>query len=218
MTPDQFIATARVPDGIEYPFAFGPWRIKRFTGPDVLGFQDPRHPSTVLSRQCTKFLHFDGFDTVMEDSPKELRRHLPIALAAHGRILLTGLGLGCVVRGLLAKPAVEHIDVIESDEQIAQIIGREFLPYSRVTIHMADAFDWTPPNGASWDYAWHDIWSDDNDLQLLHANLMVLFHSRVEKQGAWGMSSWVKRIVPMCHIGVPKRLQRRRQWRSRQST
>jgi spermidine synthase len=52
----------------------------------------------------------------MEDTLSELRRHTPIFMRAKGRLLVTGLGLG-VVRGLLAKPEVEHIDVVEIDRR-----------------------------------------------------------------------------------------------------
>jgi hypothetical protein len=36
----------------------------------------------------------------MNDFPQELKKHLDFVLRARGRVLVTGLGLGCVVRGL----------------------------------------------------------------------------------------------------------------------
>jgi hypothetical protein len=64
------------------------------------------------------------YEVVMEDSPRELRRHLPIWMHAHGRVLVTGLGLGCVVRGLLASPHVEYIDVAKSTPTSCASWGR----------------------------------------------------------------------------------------------
>src|SRR5947209_19945878 len=52
-------------------------------------------------------------ETVMNDFPSELKKHLEFILSARGRVLVGGLGLGCVVRGLLAYGEVESIDVIE---------------------------------------------------------------------------------------------------------
>jgi hypothetical protein len=34
--------------------------------------------------------------------------------------------LGCVVRGLLSKPEVERIDVVEIDGDILRVVGKEF--------------------------------------------------------------------------------------------
>ena len=53
-------------------------------------------------------------------------RHLPIWLSARGRVLVTGLGLGCVVRGLLASTCVTHVDCIEIDRYICLVVGEEF--------------------------------------------------------------------------------------------
>jgi spermidine synthase len=129
----------------------------------------------------------EEWDTVMEDSAGELKKHLPIWLKARGRVLVSGLGLGCVVRGLLASPYVEHIDVIEIDELICAIVGREFRDNLRVTIHLGDALSYQLSSEARWDFAWHDIWTPKNEgLQVQHAKLMMKFRRKIETaQGAW---------------------------------
>lgn len=35
-----------------------------------------------------------GGDVIMDDTPREIRKHLPILLHGHGKVLKTGLGLG----------------------------------------------------------------------------------------------------------------------------
>lgn len=147
----------------------------------------------------------DGFiaDVVMEDSATELRKHLPIWMEAHGRVLVTGLGLGCVVRGLLAKPEVTSVDVIEIDADIIRMVGPEFARDPRVTIHHGDALAIKIPG--RWDFAWHDIWTPRNEgLQVLHGQLLVNYRKRAGKQGAWAFPRAFKRrfadLLPM--VGV----------------
>ena len=137
----------------------------------------------------------DTWDTVMEDSAGELKKHLPIWLKAKGRVLVTGLGLGCVVRGLLASPAVEHIDVIELDPYIYYIVGEEFCHNRRVTLHLGDALTYKFPKDSRWDFAWHDIWTPKNEgLQVQHAKLMVKYRRVIgTAQGAWQFPRCFKR-------------------------
>ena len=72
-------------------------------------------------------------------------------------MLITGLELGCVVRGLLCNTAVESIDVVEIDEGLIRIVGAEFLANPRIIFHHADAREF--PADQKWDFAWHDIWT-----------------------------------------------------------
>src|SRR6185295_15069938 len=68
---------------------------------------------TFLYRLTDATLHHDPpGEVVMEDTPFELQTHLGFVMHARGRVLVTGLGLGCVIRGLLANPSVEHITCI----------------------------------------------------------------------------------------------------------
>src|ERR1700679_3972098 len=140
---------------------------------------------TVLRRLSMKTIHIEGSggEVVMEDSRTELRRHLQIWLKGSGRILISGLGLGCVVRGLLINPAVTHIDVVEIDPIIIALIGPEFRQDKRVHVHPADALTIQWPADARWDYAWHDCWvnedgSPEKMLWHLHADLFSRYLDR----------------------------------------
>lgn len=204
---DAFIEAARVPATLR-PQGFGLWAIERWNVPPdsyLAGAEDDDErmrpagfPSVTLLRRWTMgTLHRHG-EVVMEDSRPELEQHLPIWLAARGRVLVTGLGLGCVVRGLLASPRVEHVDVVEIDAGILRVVGPEFEGNARVTLHHADALTWEPPEGARWDYAWHDIHSDDGHgaLQVLHARLLVRYAACCGRQGAWKLPRFAKRRIP----------------------
>lgn len=148
---------------------------------------------TALRRFTDATMHLNG-EVVMEDSLTELRRHAPIWLAARGRVLVTGLGLGCVVRGLLACPEVNHIDVIEIDRSIIRVVGAEFHNEARVTITAGDALSCHFPAN-HWDFAWHDIWCEGSGLQKLHVELMSRFKDCCTVQGAWMLPRFVKRMT-----------------------
>lgn len=101
---------------------------------------------TFLHRLTDGTLHRDlPGEVVMEDTPFELRTHLGFVMQAHGRVLVTGLGLGCVLRGLLSNPAVQHITCIENSRDVLKLVGAH-MPRERLTILEADAFEWTAQN------------------------------------------------------------------------
>jgi spermidine synthase len=119
-------------------------------------------------------------------------------LRAKGRILVTGLGLGCVVRGLLANPAVEHVTCIEKSPDVMKLVA-PYMPRDRLTIIQADALEWAKFNEDHFDYAWHDLWTDrdkgEPHLDLWHTRLMFDLIDCVEYQGAWSYDRAAKRLM-----------------------
>jgi hypothetical protein len=202
----EFMAAARVPYSLR-PQTFGLWGIRRVPARNVEQLNDIGWTDyTILHHMTEATMHQDLGEIVMEDSVHELRKHLPIWLSAHGRVLNTGLGLGCVVRGLLASQRVEHIDVVEIDADIIRVVGAEFADNSRVTIHHADAleFDWPP--GTRWDCAWHDLWCEDNkELHFKHVQLLANTKKRCRQQGAWMLPPIVGRIWDEPLLGTKRR-------------
>jgi hypothetical protein len=214
LSPDDFIAAAKVPKRLR-PQSFGPWSIERWTVDGLrkkLGREFTFAESlsiahstsriggneyTMLWRVSWRTLHLgDQREVVMEDSREELRKHLPIWMNAKGSILVTGLGLGCVVRGLLTSPAVRRVSVVEIDSQILRVIGHEFAANPRVELICADALTWQF-GGRRWNFAWHDLWTDGEEhLQNLHVRLIGRYGDNCERQGAWNLPRFVKRIIP----------------------
>lgn len=212
MTRGQFIAAARVPLSLPEQ-SFGLWTIHRkFFQPKSMDRAMVGWPhQTILSRITDGTMHLPPGEIVMEDSTRELSRHLPIWISAHGRVLVTGLGLGCVVRGLVAKPNVDHIDVVEIDASIIRVVGAEFAASDRVTIHHGDALAFEFPAESRWDFAWHDLWTNGGDhLQSLHTKLFCRFRRQVAHQGAWAFPPMLARLMPWRPLGAPnhKRLRR----------
>ena len=199
MTPRDFILAARVPQTLA-PQSFGWWEIVRKDTSKLIpiftkwvGFDS----MTLLHRLTLATMHKPPGEVVMEDSLRELRRHLPIWLRARGKVLVTGLGLGCVVRGLLASDHVEQVTVIEIDEGILRVVGKEFEGNARVRLIHGDAF--TVELGEQFDFAWHDIHAMDDDsphLDVLHTRLLMRFHRQCAIQGAWQLPRFFKRGAP----------------------
>jgi spermidine synthase len=211
---------ARVPDWFTpHPVSHGLWTIRRMAARDATDRPEPvGWPHyTLLTRGDSRTMHLEHGTVVMEDSQSELRQHLPMMMAAHGRVLVTGLGLGCVVRGLLANPRVLSVDVVERDPWIANTIwpaticpappprGWTFEYGGRATLYVADAFEFVRNSFGKWDYAWHDLHSDPEEpvLGLQHAELINLLRERVRYQGAWGwerkLRKRLRRIIPRRH-------------------
>jgi hypothetical protein len=195
-------AAAAVIDFIERGKS-GPWQISTFEVNETHGAHDwlrsfgdggGRYtpPGTYLMLN-----HVDPdseVSTMMSSTPDELSDHEPFIEAAEGRVLVTGLGLSCVVSGLLAKDEVEHIDVVEYDADVIALVGPSYLLEPRVTIHHADAAQWDVPPNAHWDYAWHDIWGfisdknlDDDDAEngISYRRLFQKYADHADYQAAW---------------------------------
>lgn len=134
---------------------------------------------------------------VMSDTPDEISDH---GAAFHQakrseRILINGLGLGCLLRGVLSLDNVRHVDVVEISGELveAMLENADWCRDPRVTIHVADAFTMKFPVGTTWDMAWHDVWdnlSGDNLGDGLnhdgYGTLNRKYGGRVQWQGAWG--------------------------------
>ncbi|MDD5301533.1 MAG: hypothetical protein PHS14_00375 [Elusimicrobia bacterium] len=199
MTPAGYLAAAKVP--ITVPAGqHGPWTLRRQVVPPSYYPRVGGPVLTFLARMTPATLHTEFGDVVMEDSAEELRRHLPIWMAARGRVLVSGLGLGCVVRGLLANQRVDRIDVVEIDRHILDVVGPEFRHQRRVRLHHGDAltYPWDWRAGDSWDYAWHDIWTEEGNgvpLHRLHMELLARYNDHVGRQGAWALPREVKRYI-----------------------
>lgn len=154
----------------------------------------PAGTYTWLRRWTASTLH-DGGAVVMEDTPFELKTHLGFVLRAFGNVLVTGLGLGCVTRGLLANPRVSHVTVIENSPDVMKLVA-PYMPSERLTIIEADALKWTAGNIERFDCAWHDLWTNHDEgephLDVWHVRMFKNLTGRVKHQGAWALRRDIK--------------------------
>lgn len=125
---------------------------------------------------------------VMSDTPDEIRDHwLPIR-QSRGRCLVNGLGLGVVVNGMLMNSEVEHVTVIEINEDVISLVAPHWKARygSRLTIIHDDALKYKPQKGVRYGMVWHDIWGaicGDNlpEIHTLHRK----YGRRCDEQGSW---------------------------------
>lgn len=130
----------------------------------------------------------------MSDTPAEMRDLAPLFWQPpSGRILVNGLGLGCVIHGLLASKEVTSIDVVEIDPDVIELVGSQ-IKDPRLTIHEGDAFTIQWPVGMRWNYIWHDVWdelcTDNLNGEDVHPGTYATLHRRYGRrcdwQGSWG--------------------------------
>ncbi|AKL88260.1 hypothetical protein GMA3_83 [Gordonia phage GMA3] len=115
------------------------------------------------------------------------------------RILITGLGLGMVIEGLVRlAPCVKQITVIEDDFWVFKMVGAYYADILREKgidfnfVH-ADAWDWFKSQSYRMpfiDAAWHDIWiSQGNHLITEYAEMKDSYANLVVPGGfqmCWG--------------------------------
>lgn len=175
---------SKVPEGQS-----GNWRVEKYTVEEKdAKFAEMRaaiHGSRRYVPAGTYTRLKCGGETVMSDTPDELRDFCVFVHRAHGSVLINGLGLGCVVQALLAKPEVTNITVIEKSPDVIALV-EPTLRDPRLTVICADAYEWVPPKGQRWNCVWHDIWTDlctDNlkDMAKLHRK----YGRRCDHQASW---------------------------------
>lgn len=190
------------------------WRIDKADAPgDGMAFgaghvirtgRGSLEPGATYTRLIRKNTAGRGGTLVMSDTPDEIRDCAPIFYEARGRVLVNGLGLGCVLRGLLANEDVEHIDVVEVSRPLINLMGPYFAGDDRVTIHKGDAFEFVWPTGTRWHSVWHDVWDDlcTDNLNERGGNAKPGSYERLHRkygrrcvwQGSWGWD-YLKRFA-----------------------
>lgn len=179
----------------------GPWGVLRYQHRawtrDQHGYRVAPGTYTALQRRQA-----DGkLTSVMSDDLPELCRHLEFLLIAEGRVLLTGLGLGCALRGVLARPQVTAVDVVEIDAHVLELVQPHLPADPRLRVHHAEARAWIAAHPErTWDCAWHDLWTDrsagEPQLNLVHLELLSALRRRITRwQGAWACPRFLRRAV-----------------------
>lgn len=174
--PDDWTAADEKRDDVVTPLQY--WRMER----------DGRAPDPGWYTRLS-----DGGRTWMSDTTYERRDHSEAVFAMDDlkaeRVIIDGLGLGMVLSAALSFDHVKHVDVIEKDERVIQLVGGHYLKDSRVRIHHADARTKVKLWGKDqrWDVGWTDIWPDFCADNLPEMKLFSDFYgSRCRWHGNWG--------------------------------
>ncbi len=174
----------------------GPWTIERF----VIQEDSPGSLRLILqSRGCppgtyTRLTH-NSRGVVMSDTLAELIDLRPffhtVQVSECKRVLIHGLGLGIAVQAALAQEHVEHVDVVEVDQDVINLVEPQ-LRDPRLHVHWGNALDFKFPPGTCWDFAWHDIWDS-----ICEDNLpdMKTLHRRYGRKVRLGQGSWARSLL-----------------------
>lgn len=143
--------------------------------------QDEYIPAGVYRRlSCNK-------EVVMSNTPMEIRTCEAFIDRATGRVLINGLGLGMVLHAILQKSDVTHITVIEKSQDVINLVAEAFLNDPRVEIIHADALEYCPPVGVTYNACWHDIWPDFSISNLAEMETLECKYSHIcDWQDSWG--------------------------------
>lgn len=104
---------------------------------------------------------------MMSNTQMEYRTNVKIVEAAHGDVLIAGLGIGMILEPMLQNPKVTSITVLEREQDVFDMVAGHFseeLASGKLRIVMADVFTWEPDR--RYDFVYHDIWHEISDCNL----------------------------------------------------
>lgn len=152
------------------PGRSGDWVVEHFTvpeEPDMEALRCWRDGRPVPPGRYTR-LGNPRETCFMTDTPAEMNDARELLWHAHGDILITGLGIGMVPRLLLREDLrctlamttypVTSVTIVELEQDVINLVAPALRGDERLEIVCADAFEWKPPEGRRFDWAWHDIW------------------------------------------------------------
>ena len=172
-----------VPEGIS-----GEWKVEKFivAENDIGRIHYALHGRPVPAGTYTRLKKEGAWDPMMSDTPAEIGDHLDFIYRATGRCLLNGLGVGVMLKAVLAKVEVTQVDVVEIEQDVINLVWPTYKDGDRVTLYHADAYTIQWSKDTRWDCAWHDIWPSlctDNLPEI--AKLKHKYAHKVKYQKAW---------------------------------
>lgn len=184
----------------------GLWEVQQFTvSEDEAKFQNMRAAFSFTDRgqyirpgTYTRLMR--SGKVIMSDTPSEMNDHSYFVRKAKGYVLINGLGLGMVLKNVLAKPEVETVIVNELSQDVIGLVAPHYQD-DRLCVNHADALMWKPPRGIVFNAIWHDIWDDKCESNLQE---MSKLHRRYARwlapggyQASWGreeIKRWSRRF------------------------
>jgi 16S rRNA A1518/A1519 N6-dimethyltransferase RsmA/KsgA/DIM1 with predicted DNA glycosylase/AP lyase activity len=173
-----------VPDGKS-----GEWEIKTMTAQEPSPTEKARAVFSEYGRIVPPGTYkglFRNNSIIMSNTPDEIRDSRYFINIAKGDVLINGLGLGVVLKAILDKPQINSVTVIESSQDVINLVAPTYKNDKRVTIIHDDAFTYTPPKGKRYNAVWHDIWdgiTSDNlpEMTKLHRK----YARKTDYQDSW---------------------------------
>lgn len=188
----------RIPEGTQ-----GHFRVMHKTPNEAeLGFNNLRaalkgrgylEPGETIEMLLEKNILWMSSTSDEKNDSAEFLRH------ATGHVLITGLGLGLVVRQLALNHDIESVTVIECEKDIVALVGptlKGIWNDGRLKIVVGDAYSWRPPKGTGRIYSaiWHDIWPticEDNRAEM---SRIKRHYCNWLKKGGW-QGCWSEELL-----------------------
>lgn len=172
----------RVPHGVSGDWRVEPWEVDKALSEhwteQMQTFPLPYREFSAPG-SYTRLMH--GAELVMSNIDAEIVEHVGFIERASGSVLITGLGLGVLPLALLAFGKVRHIDIVEVEQNVIDLVWPHVAD-ERMTLHKADAYTWEPDR--SWDFAYHDLFYGGMDAKACIDKLKTRYHAT--HQEAWG--------------------------------
>lgn len=143
----------------------GDWEVARFeVQRDISYMRALRDGRGIPLGTYTRLYCHSRAGLFMSDTPAELNDARELLWSAEGHVLISGLGLGMIPRALLTENQfntgrVERVTILELEQDVISLVAASLADLPIDIIHV-DAFEWVPPEGTRFDWAWHDIWPD----------------------------------------------------------
>jgi len=122
-----------------------------------------RSTTLVYDRATTWHSLLEDNGVWMTDLPCEQAQADRLARGIHGRVLVTGLGLGYVAQRLALRRNVERVTVVEKERDVIELVANHLRGRKKIHIVEADAFEFVDNSVERYDFAYHDIWQSDGE-------------------------------------------------------
>lgn len=136
----------------------------------------------------TRLVRKSNKTVVMSNTPAEMLDHSVFISNAKGHVLINGLGIGYVADACCEKPDVEHVTVVELEQDVIDMVAPILKKKhgNKITIVCHDAHTYTPPRGVRYNCVWHDIWDyiDSDNLPSMNT-LHRKYGRRCDYQDSW---------------------------------
>ena len=110
----------------------------------------------ITRRDGRTYLH-EGTHHWMDDSVPERRTQDFVVEIVTGKVLIGGLGLGCILEQLQAKDAVTKMIVIEKAQEVIDLVWPH-LDVPKATIVHKDLEVYLKTTDETFDYIYMDVW------------------------------------------------------------
>ena len=141
--------------------SIGKWRCTPTpAGEHILGYWGPHN--FVSAGWMYEQRRGKGWLKWMSLTPMESESHMPHIAAAHGTVVVAGLGMGFVLHNILCKPEVTRVIVLEKDKDVVKLFKRtirrdHWLPaLDKFELRLGDALAFRPDFHV--DFLYVDLW------------------------------------------------------------